>query len=208
MIELKATFTTLAGQYTGDQALISELWKEIALQYSAPGRHYHSLSHLENLLEQISAVRDAIEDRETVLFALYYHDVIYDALRSDNEEKSAELALVRLRQIGYPDDRAQRCERHILATKGHSVSDDNDTNLFTDADLSILGSAPEAYQAYSRQVRAEYAAYPDQIYAAGRRRVLERLLAMPRIFKSDFFFERFEAAARQNLTAEMNFFSI
>lgn len=80
-----------------------------------------------------------------VEFALFYHDIIYKVTRKDNEERSAIFAVERLKQLqeaGKSDLRlnniSTRCEKMILTTKTHTISDDNDTNLFTDADLSIL----------------------------------------------------------------------
>lgn len=47
---LKQTFIALLTKYTNDQDLITELWAEIERNYSDKKRHYHNLSHLENLL--------------------------------------------------------------------------------------------------------------------------------------------------------------
>jgi predicted metal-dependent HD superfamily phosphohydrolase len=202
---LQQTFVSLVRTYTQDAKLTENLWREIAHHYTGKGRHYHDLSHLEHVLRQLTPVRDELSDRDTVFFTLFYHDAIYDALRSDNEEKSAELARYRLQQLDFPQERIARCEQQILATKSHSASEDPDTNLFTDADLSILGSDPEAYAAYSANVRKEYAVYPDALYSEGRKKVLAHFLAMPRIYKTLPFRERFESSARQNLTNELSF---
>jgi predicted metal-dependent HD superfamily phosphohydrolase len=91
----------------------------------------------------------------------------------------------------------------ILATKGHTVSTDNDTNLFTDADLSILGESWELYQEYFQKIRKEYAIYPDAVYNPGRTKVLNHFLSMERIFKTDIFHEKFELNAKNNLTREL-----
>jgi predicted metal-dependent HD superfamily phosphohydrolase len=203
---LHQTFVSLAVSYTPDTELVQHLWREIRQHYSGKGRSYHNLSHLEHLLNELTEVRDQIDDWETILFALYYHDAIYDALRSDNEEQSARLAKVRLQQLAFPDERMERCERHILATKSHVVSDDADTNLFTDADLSILGSDPETYFAYATGVRKEYMVYSDLVYHPGRRKVLEHFLDMPQIYKTVHYRNRFEEQARRNLERELTFY--
>ena len=91
----------------------------------------------------------------------------------------------------------------ILETKGHSISKDNDTNFFTDADLSILGLDWDLYSEYAQNVRKEYSNYPTIIYKMGRRKVLKHFLVMERIFKTDHFFEKFEVLARENLRREL-----
>ncbi|MNJ03033.1 hypothetical protein D3C73_1632060 [compost metagenome] len=51
-------------------------------------------------------------------------------------------------------------------------------------------------------MRQEYAIYPDLVYNPGRKNVLLHFLAMDRIFKTDYFFEKYEKPARENLRKE------
>ncbi|MBC7554482.1 MAG: hypothetical protein H7257_10930 [Taibaiella sp.] len=200
---LQQTFTQLALRYTPDTGLAGSLWLEIVTQYSGKGRYYHTLAHLDHLLGQLTAVRGLITDLDAVLFTMYYHDIVYDARKSNNEEESAALAQERMQCLGVPAVMITRCTQQIMATKQHLISDANDTNLFTDADLSILGSAPEAYALYAGQVRKEYAVYPDLLYNPGRRKVLLHFLDMERIFKTPHFIALFEGQARTNLQWEL-----
>ncbi len=200
---LKETFIHLLRNYTNNTQLENELWDEIEKQYTSKKRHYHNLGHLEAVLERLQTMKAEIENWDTVLFSLFYHDVIYNPLKTDNEEKSAERAEKRMRQIAVSGDRIAHCKRQILATKSHETSTDHDTNYFTDADLSILGEEWEIYAAYCENVRKEYAIFPDFVYNPGRKKVLEHFLRMERIFKTDYFFERFEKQAKQNIAREL-----
>jgi predicted metal-dependent HD superfamily phosphohydrolase len=200
---LKQTFIELLAAYTGDNNLIHELWTEIELNYSGKKRHYHTLQHLESLLQQLLQVKDEINNWHTVLFSLYYHDIIYNPLKSDNEEKSAALAEKRMKQLAVPAEISNACKAQIEATRKHLAASSNDTNYFTDADLSILGHDRETYAAYYKNVRKEYSLYPDIVYNPGRKKVLQHFLAMERIFKTAFFYNRFEAQARDNLRKEL-----
>lgn len=200
---LKPTYIELLQRYSPDTHLAEKLWSDIEAQYSRKNRHYHTLSHLESLVEQLKAAQAEIADWDTVLFALYYHDFIYKATSKENEEESAAHALEVLRKISYGQPEAKKCMEIILATKAHHTSDDHDTNLFTDADLSILGVEPEKYKEYAQQVRKEYSLYPDFLYKPGRKKVLKHFLEMKRIFKTDFFYDRYEQSARENLIREL-----
>jgi predicted metal-dependent HD superfamily phosphohydrolase len=80
---------------------------------------------------------------------------------------------------------------------------DNDTNLFTDADLSILGKSWDAYSQYYQQVRKEYGFYPDLLYKPGRKKVLQHFLSMNSIYKTPFFKEKYEHSAIENLKHEL-----
>lgn len=199
---LKDIFISLINNYS-EQAIAERLWSDIEKHYTSPKRHYHNLHHLENIYSHLDACREQIQDWDTMLFSLFYHDIIYKATAKDNEEKSALAALKALREINYPTERMRLCGEQILATKTHSISPDNDTNLFTDADLSILGSNWDEYLEYTKQVRKEYAIYPDFMYNPGRKKVLQHFLDMESIFKTPYFIQKFEAQANKNLTAEI-----
>lgn len=199
---LKNIFIALANTYT-KQDVSEKLWADVEKHYTSAKRHYHNLQHLENMYSQLAGCRDLIQDWETVLFSLFYHDIIYKAIAKDNEEKSALAAIKALNLTGYPKEKIRLCSQQILATKTHSFSTDNDTNLFTDADLSILGSDRQTYLEYSSRVRKEYAIYPDFMYYPGRKKALAHFLEMDSVFKTPYFSQKFEAQARINLAAEI-----
>src|SRR4051812_46555461 len=95
---LKEEFIKLVVSY-GHAAIADELWIELEKAYSVKGRHYHTLEHLDNLFTQLSEIQTQLNDRNAVLFSLFYHDAVYNVLRSDNEEKSALLAEKRMKQM-------------------------------------------------------------------------------------------------------------
>jgi predicted metal-dependent HD superfamily phosphohydrolase len=184
-------------------AAAGSCWSEIVHQYAYKSRHYHSLHHLESVWEELQPVKTQIQDWPVMVCAIAYHDFYYDARHSDNEEKSAGKAISKMMEAGFGEERASRCYHHIMATKGHQLSADPDTNLFTDADLSILGQDEATYRNYLSAIRKEYRVYPDFLYKPGRRKVLRHFLGLPRIFKTEYFFQRYEVAARENIGREL-----
>lgn len=200
---LKDTFTYLCRKYSNNAVLINQFWAEIEKKYSGAKRHYHTLAHLQHLLEQLNNVKTSIKNFDAVLFALYYHDIVYNVLKSNNEQKSAELATARLQELTVPANIVTTCEGYILATQKHLRSADEDCNYFMDADLSTLGAAPQVYMEYVGKIRKEYSIYPDIIYNAGRKKVLQHFLNMPRIYKTDYFYMQLEQQAKENLVMEM-----
>ena len=179
------------------------MWDEIKTQYSKSSRHYHNLSHLDKLTALLSGIAENIQDWQTVVFSIGYHDIVYDSLKKDNEEKSAVLADQRLKELGCSESQRNKCVSQIIATKGHGVSEDSDTNYFTDADLAILGSRSEEYKQYTKWIRKEYKFYPDLIYKPGRKKVLQHFLQMPFIYKTEHFRRLFEEQARINMENEL-----
>lgn len=178
-------------------------WAAIEKAYTGRGRHYHTLNHLSNMAELVQEYRQQLHNEAAVWPALFYHDIVYKATRSDNEERSAAAARIFLQEAGQPDAFADEVVRLILATKRHETTGDFDTDLFTDIDVSILGAPWPAYEQYARQVRKEYRIYPDFMYKPGRRKVLEHFLQMPFIFKTPAMQERFERQAKENLRREL-----
>lgn len=158
----------------------------IIRQYRGKGRFYHAVNHLVYGLRVINTLlaADPQPFREIALLklAFFYHDLIYDAKRKDNEEQSANCALVYLsHQI--PD--AQRVYDLIMATANHQDSKLADPlwPFMNDADLAILGAPPRIYQKYARNVRLEYKAVPEDAFRAGRSKFLREFASKP-IFKT------------------------
>ena len=114
---IEKVFTNLTRQYTSDDKLINKLWNEISTAYSKSNRYYHTLQHLESLLRYLEDVKHQITNWNAVLFALYYHDIVYNALKHNNEEKSAALASKRMTEIDMDADTLNKCINIILATE-------------------------------------------------------------------------------------------
>ncbi|MBA4849791.1 hypothetical protein H1R81_05280 [Emticicia sp. BO119] len=200
---LKETFINLLKEYINSSDMVNSYWHEIEKAYTNKDRHYHTMNHLENMLSELTEVRSQINDWNTILFSLFYHDIIYNVLKSTNEEQSAELAQKRLQAIALPAKMIDSCYQQIIATQKHIFSQDSDTNFFTDADLSILGKDWFLYEQYSQRIRKEYSIYSDMVYKPARKKVLNQFLEMKRIFKTDYFFDKYESKARQNLLKEI-----
>ena len=202
-MNLEQIFENVCSRFSKNKVLHKTLWMEIELAYTGRDRHYHNMEHLQSLYQELEACKAEVAGENAVMFSLFYHDIVYKSTSKSNEEKSAELASKRLQTLSLPAPLINQVYQYILATKGHEVSDSHDCNLFTDADLSILGRPWDEYVNYLEQVRAEYSIYPNFLYRPGRKKVLHHFLDMPRIYKTDFFFSRYEIQARENLQKEL-----
>jgi predicted metal-dependent HD superfamily phosphohydrolase len=201
---LKTTFISIIKNYNQNIAKGASLWTDIVTHYNSAQRHYHNLIHLNTLLHELTLLKPIIVDWNTIFFSLFYHDIIYDVQSKTNEEDSADYAAEVMSSLKIQDAMIEKCRLQILATKQHQSNGDHDTDLFTDADLSILGSEPETYKLYASQIRKEYAIYPDELYNPGRKNVLNHFLQMKRIYKTDHFFDKYVEKAKVNLLNEMD----
>jgi predicted metal-dependent HD superfamily phosphohydrolase len=206
---LHARWDALASQRTPNRALIESLFDSIVEHYSASERAYHNLSHIQSLLALSESLLDKVQNRDAFYFAVWFHDVIYDTRRSDNEEKSAEFAAEALAGLGVPEQTITITRDMILATKHHRADDLSwDTMAFLDLDTSILGAPEEIYKEYSRAIRQEYSWVPDFLYRKGRLKVLHDFLGRDRIYYTEEIASKYELQARRNIAEEVRALSV
>lgn len=167
--------------------------------YSERHRAYHTGEHISACLRHLDEASDLAGASDEIEVALWFHDAVYRTRAQDNERRSARRAAKFLRSAGAADDAASRVQRHIIATEHNAVPGDPDSALLVDIDLAILGSLPDAYQVFEKNIRREYKWVPGPLFRRKRAEVLESFLVRPRIYATDRFRDRFEAAARSNL---------
>ena len=189
----------------GQQAVL-----EVA--YATPPRAYHNYGHVQEVLRyyaDVAAGPGWVQPAETYL-AVLYHDAIYEAGHKDNEARSAELAMTQAAQwMPEAGIDTLRVAELINLTARHgqfSPSDfgndgfSMDTRHFLDCDMAILGAEAEQFDAYDRGIAEEYRGHvPGFLFRINRKRFLKGLLARERIFLSDWFHQRYDAAARDNV---------
>jgi predicted metal-dependent HD superfamily phosphohydrolase len=200
-------WTGLARRHGIASSAAQPVLDELLGAYAEPHRAYHTLDHIAALLQLLEVHGKDATDRDALELAILLHDIVYDPERTDNEAASAHLARERLAALGYPEATTTKVARYILATQHDTGTEaaaaDTDLALLLDLDLSALAAEPEAYLAYAQAIRREYAHYRDEVYRAGRRRVLEGFLARERIYFTGRLRALWEARARANLAGEV-----
>ena len=199
---IKDKFLNLIRKYSDNENFNSECWSEIENNYSSKTRYYHNLKHLENMFTELDRIESKTKDLDTLLFAIFYHDIICESTKSNNEHQSALIFEKRISQTSFTS--LSECMAQIEAIKEHKLSYDNDTNILIDLDLSILGKSSKEYKKYCENIRKEYQIYPDFMYRKGRIEFLKNILELDSIYKTDFFKQEFETQAKENLINELN----
>jgi predicted metal-dependent HD superfamily phosphohydrolase len=198
--QLVLHWKTLLSTFEIDQNQVISLFEEIASKYNEPHRQYHNFNHIKSMLE-LSTV---FEFSEELQLAIWFHDIIYNPLRSNNESKSADFASIKLLELGESNNSIQEVRRLIQLTKTHKTSP-NDIlgKQLLDLDLAILGSNPETYFNYMQSIRKEYHIYPDLVYKPGRIKVLKSFLNREALFQTKEL-KHLELQAIENITNELN----
>ncbi|MBB3824101.1 hypothetical protein [Xanthomonas arboricola] len=175
--------------------------------YAKPPRAYHHFGHVRALLQHYAEVANGPgwQQPAEVWLAVLFHDAVYQPGRSDNEAQSAAWAL-ECSARWWPQAAVdlQRVQALILLTARHGQLEPQDVDqeaaLFLDCDMAILAAPADVFDAYDRAIAEEYRGHvPALLFRLNRRRFLAGLLKRPRIFLSDYFHARLDAAARANL---------
>jgi predicted metal-dependent HD superfamily phosphohydrolase len=195
---LRRKWRDLLGAWAVERALADRTFEEIRGHYAEPGRFYHTLDHVHDVLDTVEFLGTSALNLNAVRLAAWLHDVIYDSRATDNEERSADYAERLCRELSVPEGRVVAAL--ILKTKGHDAGHDPDAQVLLDADLAVLGADESAYRKYAEQIRLEYAWVPEADYRAARRQVLTNFLTRPRIYH---FLSDLEEPARRNIAAEI-----
>lgn len=201
---LKTSWEKLALKLALSDATTQALFTKITTHYKEKHRAYHNLIHIYNMLQLAEQLKNEIAQYNLFQLAIWYHDIIYNALRKNNERKSAELLQKDFRHL-LPAAAIEHCFQLIVSTKKHEILLEGiDNQILLDIDLAILASKAIVYQNYMKAIRKEYKIYPNILYRKGRKDVLTHFLARERIYFSDFFYEKYEAQARHNLQMEID----
>ena len=169
--------------------------------YSEKHRAYHNLNHIEHCLNEFDKAKSYLDRPDLVEIAIWYHDAIYDTRSDRNEEESALLAERDLYGLGIKKESTKIVHDFILSTKHNDEPENSDTKYLVDIDLSILGAAPNIFQAYEKNIRKEFEWVPDLLFRKKRFEVLKTFLKRKNVFYTEFFREKYEHQARTNLNS-------
>jgi predicted metal-dependent HD superfamily phosphohydrolase len=178
----------------------TDTFNQLQAAYSQSHRAYHTSRHIEECLVLLDELRHVANEAAEVEYALWFHDAVYKPMANDNEEKSADWAADFGAERGLPAAKVARIHAHIMATRHVALPTAGDSHLVVDIDLAILGATASRYSEFERDVRVEYRWVPDIIFRRKRAAILQSFLDRPRIYHWAPAFERFEQAARLNLS--------
>lgn len=179
------------------------LGERLLAAYAEPQRRYHTRQHLGECIGHFESASDLARHPGEVEIALWFHDAIYEPKGQGNELKSADWAANELAAAGLPAQAGERVHALVMATRHAVLPESDDEQLLVDVDLSILGADAGRYAEYAAQVREEYAWVPRMIFRHKRKALLREFLARESIYATQYFRERLETRARENIENEI-----
>ena len=191
-----------------------KIWAVVKEYYSEPNRKYHTLEHISQMLydfdtycrhhRRINNSFD-LDYKNELEAAIWFHDIVMitndgkGRVPNNSEQLSAEMAWDLLSESTSLD--LSLVHKYILLTR-HSQSIKPETveeELILDLDLAILGKHAVIFDKYEKDIRFEYKHVPEETYRTVRASVLEKFRQSENLFHTEFFRDKYQAAAKANL---------
>ncbi|NJL14013.1 MAG: adenylyltransferase/cytidyltransferase family protein [Microscillaceae bacterium] len=170
MDALYAQYAPVLAEYgIDDLAPILNAWRE-------PHRHYHTEAHLQYLLKAIAQLQEnsqlTEENQKVLVMTAFFHDIVYDPLRQDNEEQSAALFAA----MTQPHPKADLVQKIILDTRHHEPTEAL-SRQFSELDMHIVTQADfPALLRWERAIFKEYQYLDYPVYREGRLALLAHFI--------------------------------
>jgi predicted metal-dependent HD superfamily phosphohydrolase len=184
---------------------------DVIQRYSAPGRYYHTLTHIDFMLEELKATHIFLqnEDYLQLYFATIFHDVIYDIMRSaDSISMSGAYASFASKVLGF-DRYADTIRDLVLKTDYPSRPSQGNEEILCDIDLLILGQPRDKFRTYDTQIEMEAffanrnnPKFTKEIYLEKRIEVLQSI-SRGRIYNTLYYNNGYESFAKKNIAMKI-----
>lgn len=150
-------------------------FRRLCRAYDEPHRHYHTLRHIKSCLDVINTHYSDVPNIDRVRMAIFYHDIVYDVKRKDNEFASANIFTIYGIKLGLPVEVTSSIGHLIDMTATHKVDENAGplVKVMNDVDMSILAADEATYLEYARGVWREYSEFGRDLYIDGRLQFLE-----------------------------------
>lgn len=161
--------------------------------------YYHTWVHIVQIIHLRNKIIPNIPMSPEAILSIYYHDIIYDPFKKDNEERSADFAIHEM--AGASQETCDRVRIIIEGTKTHLNPIDKDMGRVLDLDLAAgLGGSYETFLHNGSRIRNEYEdAISDELFSEKRIEFLSKFLERKFIFSTRQFRCVFEKNVRNNI---------
>ena len=184
-----------------DSIGLDRRFEEVQVRYNESHRRYHRPEHIAHCLQQFDAAHALLDNADAVELAVWYHDVVYDIGVLDNEARSAEF-FVRHASGELSAQMIETVHALIMVTMHlRALPVTSDEAYFVDIDLSSFGLPWDKFLLDSVDVRDEFPHVPDPEFYFKQSNFLLALLARENFCFTEFFRERHEHVARDNITS-------
>lgn len=199
----RAVFFKKLLYYSSNRTEVQHILNYLGKQYNNENRYFYNLTHVTYQLKLLELKYYLIIDEEVTFFAIWFRHISNDTWRTNNEERSAYVARLKLSEANVPKQIIQKVIQYISGCKNYSQPLDNDEAVFQDLDLAVFGIDNSVYEIYSDQIRKEWRRLPSFILNKRRKDFLHLLLDRATIYNTEKFQTTYELQARRNIKFEL-----
>lgn len=149
-----------------------EVLQKVKSRYSESHRHFHVWDHVESIISKINSNNELLSvEKEILTIAAYFHDIVYDPTKNDNEEMSVKL----MREYIPFTILSESIEQIILGTK-NIFGSDRLSSIFNSYDRDILfnGNVRQLID-YGNKIYKEYSFLPYSHFLDGHFKLIYKL---------------------------------
>lgn len=153
-------------EYLSEFGFDSKNIKTIVQKWCEPHRYFHTLSHLIDLTEQIDSMTSLNEkDRKILIVSAFFHDIVYNPKRDDNELKSIEEFEKFCTNTEHPN---YGLVKDIIRDTINHEPTSKLSKVFCSKDSNILNGNLKSLIQYEKQIFKEYQFVDYNIYKEKR----------------------------------------
>jgi pantetheine-phosphate adenylyltransferase len=195
----KRHWANLMGMLGNPDPIESQMaFDTLVLEYQDGDKHYHNLGHIVAMLDELEMTPSY--KNVAISLAVWFHDVVNNPKSNTNERQSILFMKQIVLLMGLQNGLVEKASELIRATTHKEEPKDSMGQIMVDLDLAIFGKSPAEFDRYEAAIRNEYAWVSDHAFAKERSKILQSFLDRPQIYYTDHFREKYEQAARENLS--------
>lgn len=184
-----------------------DFYIEIKKNYKSSTRHYHTLDHVEYMLDNLDKYFTNLiteEEKLKLELAIWYHDIIYivQSEPSINEYESTLIFSEMAQYIGLSEEFIKDVYDLIMITT-HTIKPETLSQKII-CDLDLLGMGTGDYFKNGDAFRLEFYHLTNEEWNEGRIDFLEYMLNKKPLFHTGMINKYYEANAHYNLTKELS----
>jgi len=167
-------------------------------------RYYHNLNHINKLLSYSEIFNLTNKERLLLELSIWFHDIIYNPTKNDNEEQSAqEFVKFSNEYLKLDNLYVDIVKNMILATKHNDTAYNKLEKIICDLDLIELSS--NNYIENSNKIKKEFSHLKDETWRNERIKFLTYFLNKEKIFYNKECYNTYEVKAKENLIKEIEY---
>ena len=175
------------------------IFEKLSQLYTGQHRFYHGKNHIQECLDKMDQLESEPGHSGNVEIAIWFHDAIYEAGNSDNEQRSMEW-FTDCACDHLNNESITEIQRLIMVTDHKNMPGSSTEKFMVDIDLLSFSTPLDKFMADGEKIRNEFYNVSDDDFIRDQIGFLTRLLDRSSIYSTEYFVKHHEKDARSNIS--------